>query len=592
VVRTDLVRLVPFQVQIAIRDETSPEEAELVSDILYEGGTLLTDTITDWMVASFSAKSRGPAGELLGIGNNTGFDSIALELVADSTSQGQVDGRVLNLVQVSFEGVSLWERRGTGTAPMEQEIVELIERATFLEDRKLRDDLQTTVSNLLFDLGIINDGDLVNAEGEQSQSQSITIVDVRAYITPPGSGFQNNNNNNNNNINNNFNNNNNNNDNGGIATGAPTSNIGTGTGTGSNNNNNNNNQADKANRNLEIIIIVAIVVACLAFALLIFAVCWAWRADRHERKPSGRSRNAASSSQASSNQRRRSSGAGLGGGNKRSYRAQINNGGHTGNDRDNGNDDNDNDTNDDDTRENPETAAAAAAAPKRRGSNRGRFRDQSGSSGRRLFSRGKSKSTTEKQAPPPLSQASSNGSYPRVIGDTSRGMDTDTDNDNDNDNDNSTNPRSKMDDSVVSSDISSSLTAYYKNAFHQSNRTGSGGVGGTKDHFNDAASMSSMDSYGYSLDGYAPSLGPTQGGYPVGPLHAARDAPIPLGDSQDEQNVGGMNMNMNMNNYNNNNNNSSMNNNNTMHTDVDVDAMQNIRQMQDEESVVDYEAEA
>ena len=32
--------------------------------------------------------------------------------------------------------------------------------------------------------------------------------------------------------------------------------------------------------------------------------------------------------------------------------------------------------------------------------------------------------------------------------------------------------------------------------------------------------MSSMDSYGYSLDGYAPSLsgGPTTYGYPVGPV--------------------------------------------------------------------------
>ena len=56
--------------------------------------------------------------------------------------------------------------------------------------------------------------------------------------------------------------------------------------------------------------------------------------------------------------------------------------------------------------------------------------------------------------------------------------------------------------------------------------------------------MSSMDSYGYSLDGYAPSLGPAQGGYPVGPMQAARDAPMPVGDEevdikqlQDEESV-------------------------------------------------------
>merc|ERR1712222_267992 len=60
--------------------------------------------------------------------------------------------------------------------------------------------------------------------------------------------------------------------------------------------------------------------------------------------------------------------------------------------------------------------------------------------------------------------------------------------------------------------------------------------GGTKD-FNDAASLSSMDSYGYSLDGYAPSLGPAQGGYPVGPLHSAKDAPVPIGDSTDAMDI-------------------------------------------------------
>ena len=42
-----------------------------------------------------------------------------------------------------------------------------------------------------------------------------------------------------------------------------------------------------------------------------------------------------------------------------------------------------------------------------------------------------------------------------------------------------------------------------------------------------------MDSYGFSLDGYAPSLGPAQSGYPVGPMAAARDAPMPLGQEED-----------------------------------------------------------
>jgi hypothetical protein len=54
--------------------------------------------------------------------------------------------------------------------------------------------------------------------------------------------------------------------------------------------------------------------------------------------------------------------------------------------------------------------------------------------------------------------------------------------------------------SVISEDISTALSQYYKSglaAQHQRNNSGM---------LNDAASISSMESYGYSLDGYAPSL--------------------------------------------------------------------------------------
>lgn len=58
--------------------------------------------------------------------------------------------------------------------------------------------------------------------------------------------------------------------------------------------------------------------------------------------------------------------------------------------------------------------------------------------------------------------------------------------------------------SVISEDISTSLSAYYK--------SGMIGGGAFKDkqqagYLNDAASVSSMESYGYSLDGYASSIG-------------------------------------------------------------------------------------
>jgi hypothetical protein len=76
--------------------------------------------------------------------------------------------------------------------------------------------------------------------------------------------------------------------------------------------------------------------------------------------------------------------------------------------------------------------------------------------------------------------------------------------------------------SVISEDISTSLSQYYRSgmsyansaaemrgpAFGRSSSAGNGGGGANArnmDHLNDAASVSSMESYGYSLDGYAPS---------------------------------------------------------------------------------------
>jgi hypothetical protein len=55
--------------------------------------------------------------------------------------------------------------------------------------------------------------------------------------------------------------------------------------------------------------------------------------------------------------------------------------------------------------------------------------------------------------------------------------------------------------SVISEDISTSLTAYYQSGMGNK-RMGS-------NMLNDAASVSSMESYGYSLDGYTNSIAPT-----------------------------------------------------------------------------------
>lgn len=60
--------------------------------------------------------------------------------------------------------------------------------------------------------------------------------------------------------------------------------------------------------------------------------------------------------------------------------------------------------------------------------------------------------------------------------------------------------------SVISDDISTSLSQYYRSGMADHR----GFARSNSNHLNDAASISSMESYGYSLDGYSPSLATPQ----------------------------------------------------------------------------------
>jgi flagellar basal body-associated protein FliL len=121
----------------------------------------LTDIVTDWMNDSFDMKSRSQ-----GLLNNmTSFESVALELntrrrqLQDSDTSSENIG----LYTASFTGVSLWNRKGLATPPTDPELVELIQRATFLEDNKLLSLLQ---------------------DAQDYSGLGTTVVDVRAFITP------------------------------------------------------------------------------------------------------------------------------------------------------------------------------------------------------------------------------------------------------------------------------------------------------------------------------------------------------------------------------------------------------------------------
>lgn len=208
-VRNDLVLLIPFDVQIAM----SESEVDLYA---------LTDIMTEWMTESFTTKSTSEGL----LSNGTSFNSVALELVDHSLRKADdIAGQDIVLFTASMEGVSLWDRVGNMTRGMDPKLVELIQRATFLENSLLLQRLQ---------------------DAEDSTGLGDTVADVRVYVTVADDG----------------------------------SNSQNSTQTDSN---------SSTNQNLEIIIIIAIIVACLAFALLVFAVVWAWRSDREssEVAPSG-----------------------------------------------------------------------------------------------------------------------------------------------------------------------------------------------------------------------------------------------------------------------------------------------------------------
>ena len=142
-IRTDLVRLYPFAVQIAM---VGPADAVNIY--------LLIDIITDWINDSFDQKSQS---QLL-MDNSTSFDAVALELIESSFRGNTAEP---GLYMVSFDAVSLWTRVGNGN-PIEPELVLLIQRAAFLEDEQLLTLLQSA---------------------DESTGLGSNAVDARAFVT-------------------------------------------------------------------------------------------------------------------------------------------------------------------------------------------------------------------------------------------------------------------------------------------------------------------------------------------------------------------------------------------------------------------------
>lgn len=172
--RTDLVPMSPFDVQIAFAGlDDGADDGSVMAVFTADTIDTLTvnNAITDWMLASFTSKAPSS-----GIDNTTVFDTLTLQ-VSDAKMQiSSVSGRTIFLYTAYMDGVSIWERPQT-TDPVNPDIVELVQRATFLEDN----DLLTLLSEAGPALYVDGEGD---AAGIDIPS-SVEIVDVRAFVAPP-----------------------------------------------------------------------------------------------------------------------------------------------------------------------------------------------------------------------------------------------------------------------------------------------------------------------------------------------------------------------------------------------------------------------
>lgn len=170
--------------------------------------------------------------------------------------------------------------------------------------------------------------------------------------------------------------------------------------------------------NLEVVIIIAIVVACVAFSFLVFAIFWAWRYDRRNRRAYTIGKGAGSFTQEQTT---------------------------------------------------AENSPASAKSP--------RTRDNAATNQRR---------TSSDYGRP---------AYPTVIGGGGSAI-------------SSGNEGSAYPESVISEDISTSLSQYYRSGMGPMSSANFSGSRNNihQQQFNDGASISSMESYGYSLDGYTPTV--------------------------------------------------------------------------------------
>jgi hypothetical protein len=136
-----VIYLLPFDIKIALEGNSSPEDVNIYA---------LKQIVTDWMDASFRAKSENEGL----LSNGAAFDYVLLEIAnrrelqtEDPARELQTEDPAPTFYKAVFRGFSVWNLATLDTEPVNVELVELIQRATFLEDKSLLELIRNTDSD-------------------------------------------------------------------------------------------------------------------------------------------------------------------------------------------------------------------------------------------------------------------------------------------------------------------------------------------------------------------------------------------------------------------------------------------------------------
>jgi len=175
-----VVYLLQFDIRLALDGTKSPDNVNIYT---------LRQIVTSWMDDSYKAKSENDS--LLSYGAS--FDYVALDFVTrrqlEETTGG--DARPTTFYKATFRGFSVWNLESFGTEPVNSDFVELIQKATLLEDKRLlellrgADDgmgLGATVLDVRAELANAGSDDAGDTDSDSETDETLEIIIVIAIV--------------------------------------------------------------------------------------------------------------------------------------------------------------------------------------------------------------------------------------------------------------------------------------------------------------------------------------------------------------------------------------------------------------------------